>query len=56
MSNNLLICPGDACALRLTCLRFHAWVDNEDDDPTMEIVPDNTGKCIHYLQKEFYGQ
>lgn len=55
--SNSLVCPGDACPLRLTCLRFHAWLDNEDDDNEMEITPDYAnGKCHYYLQKEFYGQ
>ena len=54
---NILNCPGEACPLRHTCTRFHAWLDNEDEDPDMEMIPSfKDGFCKSYLQKEFYGQ
>ena len=56
MKTNLLLCPGEVCPLRMTCTRFHAWLDNEDEDE-MEMVPAyKDGHCELYNQKEFYGQ
>ena len=53
---NYLLCPGESCPLRLTCNRFHAWLDNEDEDE-LEMVPAyKDGHCELYNQKEFYGQ
>lgn len=53
---NDLICSGGACPLRLTCRRFHAWLDNEDED-TPEMEPDyKKDHCDKYIQIEFYGQ
>ena len=53
---NYLLCPGESCPLRLTCNRFHAWLDNEDEED-LEMAPAyKDGRCELYLQKEFYGQ
>jgi len=59
MKTNLLVCPGDACPLRYTCERFHAWIDTDDADNEMEMEPAYNfqyGLCPSYIQKEFYGQ
>ena len=54
-NSNYLICPGEACPLRLTCQRFMAWLDNEDED-TEEMVPAfKDGACERHIMKEFYG-
>lgn len=56
MIDNQLICSGDACPLRFTCLRWQNWLNNEDDDAN-EMSPDyREDGCRSYQQKEFYGQ
>ena len=55
MEDELMLCPGEACPLRLTCRKFHAWLDNEDDEAE-EMVPafsPKTGDCRLYDQ--IYG-
>ena len=55
MKNNL-ICPGETCPLRMTCYRFHAWLDNEDEDE-MEMAPAyKDGHCELYNQKKYYDR
>lgn len=57
MNSNSLVCPGDACPLRFTCVRWHNWLDREDDDDWFEMEPDyHNNTCKSYIQKEFYGQ
>ncbi len=54
---NYLICPGEACPLRMSCQRHQAWLNNEDEDAE-EMVPafnPKTGDCRLYDQIEFYG-
>ena len=53
---NYLLCPGDACPLRMTCERYRAWLNNEDDEAP-EVMPDyHEGECVFYERKEyFYG-
>ena len=51
---NFLICSGEACPLRLICERFHAWVDNEDDDAD-EMIPNfHKSECKSFIRKEFF--
>lgn len=50
---NFLICSGEACPLKLTCLRFSAWLDNEEEEAD-EIIPDYVD-CKSYEQKQYYG-
>lgn len=56
MKTNYLLCPGDACPMRMTCQRFSAWLDNEDDEAP-EMNPDyHEGECVFYERKDyFYG-
>ena len=56
MKTNYLLCPGDACPLRMTCERYHAWLNSEDDEAP-EVMPDyHEGECAFYEQKSyFYG-
>ena len=60
MIDNQLICSGDACPLRFTCLRWQNWLNNEDDDAnemSPDYHPDCRGYfCKDYTQKEYYGQ
>lgn len=52
---NYLLCPGDACPLRMTCQRYQAWLNSEDDEAP-EMDPDyQEGECTFYIAKEFYG-
>ena len=54
---NYLICPGEACPLRMTCERHQSWLNNEDEDAD-EMEPaynSKTGACERYEQKTFYG-
>ena len=53
---NYLLCPGDACPLRMTCNRHQAWL-SRDDDEEPEMNPDyHEGECAFYEQKDyFYG-
>lgn len=52
---NYLICSGGACPLRMTCQRFMAWLDNENEDAD-EMLPAYKGDtCERYLIKEYYG-
>ena len=53
---NYLLCPGDACPLRMTCERYRAWLNN-DDDEAPEMDPDyHEGECVFYVRKDyFYG-
>lgn len=43
--SNSLVCPGDACPLRYTCERFHAWIDTDDAD--------NLDKAVDTFCKNF---
>ena len=56
MKTNHLLCPGDACPLRHTCMRFQEWLNSEDDEAP-EMDPDyHEGECAFYEQKSyFYG-
>ncbi len=52
---NHLLCPGDACPLRMTCNRFQEWLNSEDDEAP-EMNPDyHEGECYGYVRREFYG-
>ncbi len=54
---NIPICPGGACPLRMTCRRFQDWLNNEEDDPDIEMEPDyHNGGCLLYVQKQFYDR
>lgn len=52
---NYLLCPGDACPLRMTCRRHQEWLNNEDDEADEMIPYYHNGGCFGYDQKEFYG-
>ena len=54
MKTNHLLCPGDACPLRMTCQHFADWLNNEDDEAP-EMTPYNDGACYAYEQRTFYG-
>lgn len=50
---NHLLCPGDACPLRMTCQRYQDWLNNEDEAPEMD--PDyQDGECWGFERKEHY--
>ena len=52
---NYLICPGDACPLRMTCQRWQNWLNNEDEDAD-EMIPNyDHERCLQYKRIEFYG-
>ena len=54
-TDNFLLCPGEACPLRHSCLRFQEWLNNEDDEAP-EMNPDyQEGECYAYEQKKYYG-
>lgn len=50
---NHLICPGDACPLRMTCQRYQDWLNNEDDEAP-EMDPDYDGECWGFVRKDYY--
>lgn len=51
---NYLLCPGDACPLRMTCQRYQEWL-NSDDDEAPEMDPDfHDGECVFYERKDYY--
>lgn len=53
---NYLICPGEACPLRMTCRRHQAWLNNEDDEAD-EMEPaynPKTGACERLEIKDYY--
>lgn len=52
---NYLICSGEACPIRLTCRRFIAWLNNEDEDADEMIPAFKDGECDSYLAEPFYG-
>ncbi len=53
---NYLLCSGEACPLRMTCVLWQNWLDNEDDDSEEMIPSYHDGKCSVYEQKNyFYG-
>lgn len=52
---NYLICPGEACPLRMTCQRFQNWLNHEDEDPDEMEPAYNNGECYAYDAKPFYG-
>lgn len=53
MKTNHLLCPGDACPLRMTCQHYSDWLSNEDDEAP-EMTPDY--QCKSYDRKDyFYG-
>ena len=48
-------CSGENCPLHLTCAKFRAFVESDDD--VSPIIPNyHDGTCMHYEQIEFYGQ
>lgn len=52
---NYLLCPGNACPLRYTCMRWQKWLSNDDDEAD-EMDPDfHEGECYAYEQKKYYG-
>ena len=54
MRTNYLLCPGDSCPLRHTCMRFQEWLNSEDDE-TPEMDPDyHEGECVFYERKDYY--
>ena len=54
MKANYLLCPGDACPLRFTCMRWQEWLNNEDNDAE-EMIPDyHNGECYAYKRKDYY--
>lgn len=56
MKSNILVCPGGGCPLRHTCERFHAWMDSDDGDNELEMVPYfKGGECKQYIRKQYYG-
>ena len=52
---NYLLCSGEACPLRLTCQRFMAWLDNEDEDADEMEPAFKDGSCKRHIIKEFYA-
>ena len=51
---NYLLCPGDACPLRFTCMRWQKWLSN-DGDESDEMDPDyHDGGCTKFIRKEYY--
>ena len=51
---NYLLCPGEACPLRMTCQRHQEWLNNEDDEAP-EMDPDyHEGECYAYERKDYY--
>lgn len=52
---NYLICPGEACPIRLCCRRFHAWIDNEDEEAEEMIPAFRDGNCDKLIEQPFYG-
>ena len=55
MKTNYLICPGEACPLRLTCIRFHRWLDNDDENAEEMEPAFRDGVCDKFIMKEYYG-
>ena len=52
---NYLICPGEACPIRLCRRRFHAWIDNEDEEAEEMIPAFRDGNCDKLIEQPFYG-
>lgn len=52
---NYLICPGEACPIRLICRRFQEWINNEDDDADEMTPAFKNGECTAYVAEPFYG-
>ena len=52
-----MICSGENCQIRMTCLKHHKYMiaDKPEDEETM-TSDFHDGKCMHYEQREFYGQ
>ena len=55
--NSIMICSGENCPIRMTCLKHHKYMisDKPEDEETMTSDFHN-GECMHYEQREFYGQ
>lgn len=52
---NYLLCPGEACPLRMSCQRYQEWLNNEDDEAP-EMMPDyHDGECYAFVPKPQYG-
>ena len=52
---NYLLCPGDACPVRLSCKRHQEWLNNEDFEAP-EMDPDfHEGECPFFQPKTDYG-
>lgn len=52
---NYLLCSGEACPIRFTCLRFMTWLDNEDENADEMEPAYHNEACDKYIAKEFYG-
>ena len=56
-NEEMLLCTGGRCPIRLTCRRYVKWLSGDDDTEDLEMEPAfNDGKCGNYIQIEFYGQ
>ena len=53
---NYLLCPGEACPLRMSCQRYQEWLNNEDDE-SPEMMPDyhEGDECYAFVPKPQYG-
>ena len=55
---NYLLCPGEACPLRMTCRRHQEWLNNEDDEAD-EMEPAynyKIGNCERFdINNYYYG-
>ena len=54
---NYLLCPGEACPLRMTCRRHQEWLNNEDDgaDEMEPAYNPKTRTCDLFQDKGYYG-
>ena len=49
-------CSGKNCKIRMICQKHHNWIEQEDNDDSMELSPAFVSdKCVNFNKIEFYG-
>lgn len=49
-------CRGDNCKIRMICRKYHNWMNDDDDENSLELAPGYVNdQCVNFNQIEFYG-
>lgn len=49
-------CRGDNCKIRMICRKYHNWMNDDDNDNSLELAPGYVAnQCVNFNKIEFYG-